>query len=341
MTRRMSELDPRKRTILRAVIVEYVQSAEPVGSEYLANNYGLGVRSATIRNELAEMADMGYLEQPHTSAGRVPSDLGYRYFVDELVLLREPGPEQRTQVQEAASDALQEMIRASLKALSRLTRMLAAASSVGDSSLRVRNAVVTALGPDRALLVVVLHTGQIINRLLECPPGLTLTDVGKANEALAQVAEGRAIRSLVRVKTPAGIGAPGVDRLTASAFQHLRAIARELSRGRVQLEGEEYLFAQPELQRDASTMSELVAALESEDTLYDAIALPEEVTIGRENPIESLRSFSVVRRRYFVGEDDAGTIALIGPRRMDYEKAIPLLDFASRTISETLTKLLR
>src|SRR5579862_9537266 len=119
----MPELDARKQTILRAVIFEYVTTADPVGSELLVQKYGLGVKSATVRNELADLSDLGYLEQPHTSAGRIPSDRGYRYYVDRLIVNLEPGDLTKQRVKSAASegDALQFLLRDTAKALSRFT----------------------------------------------------------------------------------------------------------------------------------------------------------------------------------------------------------------------------
>src|SRR3954447_6189397 len=121
----MSELDPRKQTILRAIIVEYVDAAEPVGSEMLVQKYALGVKSATVRNKMAEMSELGYLEQPHTSAGRIPSDLGYRYYVDRLLQIPELAESAKSRVRGAAEDgeALQSLLRDTTRALSRLTHL--------------------------------------------------------------------------------------------------------------------------------------------------------------------------------------------------------------------------
>ncbi len=339
----MSNLDPRKNAILRAVIVEYVAIAEPVGSELLAQKYEFGVRSATVRNELAEMADLGYLEQPHTSAGRIPSDRGYRYFVDHLILHEQPTPDAKHKLRGAAEDgeALQELLRESTKALSRMTQLLAAATTVKDATVKVRNCVISALGPDRALLVIILHNGHLENRLIECPPGLTLNDIGEANEALAQHAEGRSLRNLTRLKTPT-IGRAALDRLLATACSSLRGAARDLTHGKLITEGLEYMVAQPEFKRDAEHLSEVLLALEDANLIQETLAeQPQPVTIGRENRAEVMYPMTIVRQSFFVGDDEAGTLALIGPTRMNYDASIPLLDFTARAISHTLTKLLK
>src|SRR2546423_8465023 len=121
----MPDLDARKQSILHAVIVEYVGGAEPVGSELLVQKYAFGIKSATVRNELAEMADLGFLEQPHTSAGRIPSDMGYRYYVDRLIVPAQPEQDSKQQVKGVAEqgDALQATLRDTARVLSRLTHL--------------------------------------------------------------------------------------------------------------------------------------------------------------------------------------------------------------------------
>lgn len=337
----MRHLDDRKGTILRAVIVEYVSAAEPVGSELLASKYELGVKSATIRNELADLSDLGFLEQPHTSAGRIPSDLGYRYYVDHLIVNRDLGPAEKQRIK-SDGDALQTLLRDTTKALSRLTHLLTAATIVRDVNVTVRTAVVSALGPSQALLVLVLSNGHVENRMIECPPGLTLQDIGKANEALNQTAIGKTLRWLTRNKAPGGSNNPALDKLVGVLWSTIRGMARDLTRGRVTTEGEEFLFGQPEFQRDAAAFSQLLEELKESDLLLDALSAPTDqpqaVTIGRENKNEKLHQLTVIRQAFFVGENEAGAIALIGPTRMRYDTGIPLVNYTARALSDSLTR---
>lgn len=167
----MQDLDFRKQTILRAIVVEYVRHAEPVASDAITHKYDLGVRSATIRSEMAEMSDLGLLEQPHTSAGRIPSDSGYRYFVYRLIINGGVAEPARKTVQNAAEgDALHEMLRETARSLSRITQLLSVAATVKERDTTVKTAVLSALDPSRALLVIVLSNGHIENRMLEVPP---------------------------------------------------------------------------------------------------------------------------------------------------------------------------
>lgn len=340
----MADLGSRKEQILRAVIVEYVDAVEPVASDRIAKKYELGVRSATVRNEMAEITELGYLEQPHTSAGRVPSDRGYRYYVDRLVVRQVVSPEAKQRVLQATDDqdATTELLRETTKALSRLTHLLSAATAVRNSDEVLRTAVITAIGPDRALLVAVLNNGHVENRILEIPAGLTLDTLGQANQLLGAQVQGRSLRQLQRFK-PNLTSHPGLDALLTKAAAQVRSVARDLMRGRLITDGEEYMLAQPEFQQEHAEA--VLRSLEDEEGLQQALLSTAEssdgITIGGENEDENLREFAILRRRFYVGEQDAGMIAIVGPKRMHYDQNIVLLSFAAQAISETLTRMLK
>lgn len=339
------ELDARKQTILRAVVVEYVRGAEPVGSEMIATRYELGVKSATIRNELADLSDLGFLEQPHTSAGRIPSDLGYRYYVDRFIVEPELSADMRKQLKSTTEegDALQELLSETTRALSRLTHLLSAATLVRNANLVVRSIVVSALGPKQALLVVVLSNGSVVNRMLEVPAELTLTDLGRVNEQLTTQMVGKGLRTVAKAKvsTPAPNATAG-DQLLVGIQNAIKSIAKEVAKVSVTTEGEEFLFGQPEFQRDAGAFAELIDSLKESDVLADAIQSdqPQTVTIGREHRNKQMHQLSVVRQSFYVGEHEAGMIALVGPTRMAYDFSIPLVNFTARALSHSLTKFL-
>jgi heat-inducible transcriptional repressor len=339
----LTELDPRKKTILQAIIIEYVTAAEPIGSEALVQKYKLGVKSATVRNEMAEMADLGFLEQPHTSAGRIPSDLGYRYYVDHLIMTQDLDDLAKSRVKDATDDgdALHSLLRDTVRALSRVTHLLGVATTIRDSQVTVRTAVVSALGPTQALLVLVLSNGQVENRMIEVPAGLTLEDVGRANEMLSTTLAGKDLRQLARTKTPAAVGSPAVDKLVASLWSNLRAIARDVTRGVLITEGEEYMYAQPEFQRDLMSLQMMLEELTESDVLFDAVAPSDQarqVTIGRENRHATMQQLSVVRKSFYIGNREAGVIALVGPTRMNYDRGIPLVNYTAKALGDSLTR---
>ncbi len=339
----MSDLDPRKQTLLRAVILEYVQGAEPVGSELLAQKYELGVKSATIRNELAELAELGYLEQPHTSAGRIPSDRGYRYYVDRLIVREEPEEATRAQVESVGveGEALQRVLQDTAVLLSRLTQHMTIAATLRDASLTVRHAVLSAMGPHQALLVLILANAHMENRMLECPAGLTLDDVGRINRAIEDQVVGKTLRSLSKARPSLTTDNPATAQLLGTIWHTIRTLARELTRGKLITEGEEFLFAKPEYQKDLSALTALIEQLQGSDLLYEAVSQgdqPEVVIIGKENRSETLHRLSVVRGTFYVGDAEAGFVAVVGPTRMLYDRSIPLVNYTARALSQSLTK---
>ncbi|MEQ1822249.1 MAG: heat-inducible transcriptional repressor HrcA [Fimbriimonadaceae bacterium] len=340
----MSELNQRKQTILRAVIFEYIREAEPVGSELLASKYEWGVKSATVRNELADLADLGFLEQPHTSAGRIPSDLGYRYYVDNLIADQDPAGDSQQKVRGATSegDALQALLQEATRVLSRLTHQLTAASVVRDQNITIRSAVVSALGPKQAIVVLVLSNGHVENRMIEVPAELTLTELGLVNEWLTTSLVGQNLRNASRVKPVTGGNTS--ERLKVAVMTAVKSISKEINKVTVTTQGEEFLFAQPEFSRDSVAISELVDSLKESELLVDALQTPGDrpqvVTIGKEHRHAELQRLSLVRQKFYVGENEAGIIAIIGPTRMAYDTTIPLVNFTAKALSDSLTRFL-
>jgi len=236
---------------------------------------------------------------------------------------------------------LQALLRDTAKALSRFTQLLTAATTSRDQNVIVRNAIISALGPTQALLVLVLGNGQVENRMIECPAGLTLEDIGRANELLTSAAVGRSLKVLGKQKAPSGVGTGVIDKLMATIWTNLRGIVRDLTRGILITEGAEYMFAQPEFQRDTAALAMLLDELVESDVLYDTLTPaegPQKVTIGKEHRHEEMHRLSVVRHSFFVGDNEAGVIALVGPTRMRYETSIPLVNYTARALSESLTR---
>lgn len=329
--------------ILRAVVFEYVHGAEPVGSEMIVRKYEFGVKSATIRNELAEMSEMGYLEQPHTSAGRIPSDQGYRYYVDH-VSPKDPPPEETQDALNrnlVSGEVLQSILSGTARQLSRWTQLMSIAATLGTPNLRAKSALVTGLGTDRALLVLVLSNGHVANRMLTCPVGLTLEDIGRTNEALSKLTTDAPLTKLRTLKAPNGPSAS--EKLQGAAISAIRGIIDELSQGKVFIEGTEFLFGQPEFHRNPEPFGMLISALEEGTWAHDHLLAGKEhgsLTIGHEHADERLHTFSVIRRPIFVGSEEVAILALLGPTRMNYDASLPLMDYAAQAVSDTLTKML-
>jgi heat-inducible transcriptional repressor len=336
-------LGSRRASVLRAVVTDYIRSAEPVGSGTVATRYRLGVSPATIRNDMALLTEMGYLEQPHTSAGRIPTDLGYRFYVDAL-----PAPSRPTEVQrrtiaewldEPISD-VEEILRRTSQLLSRMTRYAAVAlTPVLEQSLVVRTELVP-LG-SAALLLVVYQTGGVDKRSLDLP-------AASDDEAVRRVSD-----ALVREVRDLSLDEAGhrVDGLAAKAAQPDRSLFAAIAGAFRDFEARaEHVFLGgvaniEEAFERRDSVRRLFEALEEEASVLRLLrALPAEredviVRIGREIPLQAMREASVVVAPYRVGGRTVGTIAVVGPTRMEYPRAMSSVRAVARRLTEIVDAL--
>ncbi len=338
------ELSQRQEKILHAVIVEYVDTGEPVPSALIVERYPIGVGPATVRKELSELAERGYVEQPHTSAGRIPSDVGYRYYVDHLAR-PQAVPKARAHLRhlaETESD-MDQLFSATCRFLASLTHALSLAATINQPETSVKHVSLSALGPGKLLLTVVLSTSVVENRLLDVSE-FRLEDLASVTAFLKQFAENQKLRQLARRPIPVLPNAtPRVQALFGKVWKVLRALARSLTAGKIISEGTSYLIAQPEFQKDIHALAEVLSALEDAEIARGAVEQPTErtpaVSIGRENEPEPLKRLAIIAGKVTVKGEEAGIIAIIGPTRLKYEFAIPLVQETSQALSDILTQL--
>jgi heat-inducible transcriptional repressor len=339
----MDELTERKQRILRAVVLEYVESAEPIGSSLLVERYKFGVGPATVRHELSEMADRGYLDQPHTSAGRIPSDFGYRYFVNRLA---EPALDKSAerQVKELSkTDAdLEALLLETCTVLSRLTHLVSIAATFPEKSAKILSVDFAGITRERLLMTVVFSNGLVENKILEGRADLTLGDLHQLSIEFTRAVSTATSRSLAKQQAPAFENLPPatID-IAHNAWRALKTVARQAASGKVVSEGTHYLFEQPEFRQDFEALARIVSALESSVIVHEALDSTESVTIGKENISEALQTLSIVTGKFYIGDKEAGAIALVGPRRMRYSSAIPLVETAARALTDALNRLTR
>jgi heat-inducible transcriptional repressor len=342
----MDDLTQRKQQILRAVVLEYVETAEPVGSSLLVERYQFGVGTATVRHELSEMADRGYLDQPHTSAGRIPSDFGYRYYVNRLAeRAMDPSLERRVKQISHADTDLHGLLLETCKVLSRLTRHVSIATAYSDQSARILSIEFAGITKERVLMTVVLRNGLVENRILEGNGSLTLADLHQLSVEFSKSVSDLPLKSLGRKQQPPFEGlSRQAQPIAVAAWKALRGLVRAATSGRIVSEGTHYLFEQPEFKQDIESLSGIVGALENELIVHEALETSStrgHISIGIENPSEALHALAIVAGRFFIGESEAGTIAVVGPKRMRYSAVIPLVETAAQALSEALTRLMR
>ncbi len=337
-------LDPRKRALLGAIVGSYVEHAEPVASEWLAAASNLGVRSATIRNELAEMTEMGYLRQPHVSAGRVPSTRGYRYFVDHLMTpVRLPSDAERNLrgVQRLNEGDVEQLLLQTCRLLSSLTGYTSVAAPPTGQEERIRSAHIVQMDGRHALVVVVLESGRVIHRISPLGRPLAPADVNRLSSALDELLRGTSASAGVpRVALPPAL-APLEDLLRA--LLRVVAAALEGQSHEAYVEGTTHLFEQPEF-READRVEPLVQLLEERRSLYEQLqrlltAGQVAVVIGDENPHAALQECSVVLAHYRAGDRMAGWVGVVGPTRLRYERTVPAVHFAARALSDVFHRI--
>ncbi|MEX0990672.1 MAG: heat-inducible transcriptional repressor HrcA [Actinomycetota bacterium] len=341
------ELGERKATVLRIVVEEYVRTGEPVGSETIAERAQLSVSPATIRNELSALEEMGYLGHPHTSAGRVPTDLGYRSFVNSL-----PAGRLRETQKRAISDFfaqtvmdLEETLVGATQLLSRLTQYAGLAVPPNAADERVVHVELVGVGSVILALIVGQH-GHVDKRTLDRPDGIDDGELAELSDRLGRALAGRTATDAEIEVLRMSANAPEPERSLikglADALAEMRngqAGAHVLVRGVSNLAGEAATWRRETIQR-------LFEALERESEMLSLLQTPpgdpEEdvhVTIGGEHPSTEEWDAAIVSANYRVGDTSLGTIGVVGPTRMDYVTAIATVRAIARRISELATAL--
>lgn len=341
-----AELAQRKWVILRAIVWDYVATAEPVGSEALVQRYNLGVKPATVRHEMAEMLELGYLKQPHTSAGRVPSDVGYRYYVNRIGDPAPPAADVRLKLKGLQRvDDVSLLLGESVRLLARMSDYIAVATTIKNETVRVQETLLTPVAKDRVLLVMVFSNAHVENRMLEAGTPNNAQDLHQAGELLAAGVGGRSVREIARARIAEPQGASSVvEEIYLQAAREVKAVAKSQLRGKMLHDGIANLLAQPEFRRDVASLQQVLALLEDETTLEQAMnhAGPggSAVMIGAEGS-HGVEGCSVVASTFTIGGAEAGAIGLLGPTRMRYDDAVSLVRYTAQVLSDTLTRLVQ
>jgi heat-inducible transcriptional repressor len=338
-------LDERKRKILQTIVDDYVSTAEPVGSRTLARKYSLGLSPATIRNEMSDLEVLGFLEQPHTSAGRIPSPRGYRFYVDCLLAptqISEHDIGLITNWYESRVRSLEEVFQETTKIISRMTRSVSLVTAPQFSKALFKYLQFLPLDERRAIVVVVTDAGFVENKVINIPEGTSFQDLQQIavsiNERLAGLSFDQIKHSLLSEIRNDILKNPALFETALAVLRQALAVERA---EKVYLGGTTQLLAQPEF-RDVEKIRDLLAMLEEEKLLSDILHMQDGdgvvVTIGQENKYTSIQNCSMVQATYRVDGQVIGTLAVLGPTRMEYGKIMGVLEFMHRHLGETLKK---
>jgi heat-inducible transcriptional repressor len=332
--------DDRKLAVLRAIVEDYVATEEPVGSKALVERHGLGVSPATVRNDMAALEEEGFITQPHTSAGRVPTDKGYRLFVDRLTGLKPMSAAERRAIATILDGAvdLDDVVQRSVRLLSQLTRQVAVVQYPTLSRSTVRHIELVAVTPSRLLVILILSTGRVEQRLVELETTLDDAELGELRSRLNVAAVGEvigeaaaALRSAVPDRAGAAMAAV-VDSLV-EAFSDHRSDERIAVGGAANLArfGESFDTAVRPL---LEALEEHVVLLKLLGEAHTGGAIT--VRIGAEGPYQELAATSVVATGYGPGDDALATLGIVGPTRMDYPGSMAAVRAVARYVSRIL-----
>ena len=301
----MQDLDERKRKILKAIIQTYLETGEPVGSRTISKYTDLNLSSATIRNEMSDLEDLGYIVQPHTSAGRIPSDLGYRLYVDELMKEKDQEVSEMKEMMIEKTDRMERVLKQVVKVLASNTNYATLITGPTYHHNKVKFIQLSKLNEEQLLAVIVVEGNLVKNQIVNLDETIDDEQILKLNLLLNTQLNGLTIEEI-------SLGM--ITKLKEQAGVHSGVVSTVLD----------------EL-ADSSKASELISAFEDKQELVEMIKdtvsdsgenTGIQVYIGNESPIQTMKDCSVVTASYDLGEGMKGTIGIIGPKRMDYENVV-------------------
>ncbi|RMG57508.1 MAG: heat-inducible transcription repressor HrcA [Deltaproteobacteria bacterium] len=338
----MEKIDRRAEIILKAVVEEYVRVAEPVGSRTIAKRIPLNISSATIRNVMSDLEEMGYLYQPHTSAGRIPTSEGFRYYVDRLMEVKELGAEEKEAIagtiESAEGDALGVLKEAS-RLLSDMIRQACIVIAPGPDRMILKHISFVRLSKEKMLVILVGKSGLIQNRVFAYDEEISQAELDRISNYLnAEIVEGKTIQEIrAHIVRELKRDRARYDRLMKRALDFSERVVSQ-SAENVIVEGQTKVFEQPEFVENLERLKQVMRSFEEKSVLLkllDSTLLSEgvQISIGAENALEEFKDMSLVAAGYRRSDSTLGTIGVIGPVRMDYGVVIPFVEYTAQVLS--------
>lgn len=337
------ELDERKQKILQAIIRNYMETGEPVGSRTISKYSDLNLSSATIRNEMSDLEEMGYIVQPHTSAGRIPSDKGYRLYVDRILEEKNQEVQELKDLMIERTDKMEQVLKQVVKVLAANTNYATMVSAPTYHRNKLKFIQLSKVTATQILAVIMIEGNIVRNKVIDVTEELDQETVLKLNILLNSVLNGLSIEEInlamiQNLKEQAGIH----SELVGSVIDAVAEVIHSEDEVEIYTSGATNIFRYPELS-DNGKASELISTFEEKQQLSDLVNQTLEnsdskgiqVYIGQETPIQSMKDCSVVTATYELGEGLQGTIGIIGPKRMDYENVLKTL----KTLTEQLDEI--
>ncbi len=327
-------LDERKKKILQIIIEDYIGTAEPVGSRTIARKYNLGISPATIRNEMSDLELLGFLEQPHTSAGRIPSAQAYRYYVDSMLKPGALTPNDMALIDGWYRErvrSIDDIFQSTVKILSRMSKNVSLVLANRDSSSTFSYMKFLPLNEKKAILLLVTEDGEIDNCVVDVPLGMKQQEMDHLAQRVTKLLHGQTLKNITAADMEVLHADLASDKLLFTsllqAIQQMQVGQRE---EKMFMGGTKQIFNQPEF-KDAERIKELLSVLEEEKVLKDMLHAGEDsglrITIGNENKFTSIHDCSMIQATYRLNGQVVGTLAVLGPTRMEYQKVISVMDY--------------
>ncbi len=344
------ELNERKRKILNTIINEYISSAEPIGSRHIAKHADLGLSSATIRNEMADLEEMGYLEQPHTSAGRIPSDKGYRFYVNELMGGYEATQQDIDLLTAAMTVKIHQfdkVIRQASTLLSQLTNYTAFLMAPEIKHGAIKTIELIPIDNTSMLIVLVTNEGIMKNKRIIIPKGINAELIPKISSVLKENLSGLSLDEIgVKKINDIKLALGSNDELLFPVLEFISEIIDDIQKETdVYLSGVSNIFNFPEY-RDIDRAKEFIEFLDDKSSITQAVTSADDdddrvihIKIGKENDMDIMQNSSLVTANYKVGGRTVGKIGIIGPTRMNYSKVVANINQISQYLEKLLNEI--
>lgn len=331
------ELTERQSVILNHIIESYMQTGEPVGSRAISKGSGLNLSSATIRNEMSDLEEMGLIMQPHTSAGRIPSDAGYRYYVNQLIAKKDAELTEVKELMIERTEKLEKTLKNVIRVLANNTQYAAMISAPSVVGSKVRFIQLSAVDEKNLLAVVVMDSNIVNNKLIKVEKMPGNEDMLKLNMLLNTTLNGMAVSAInLALMTALKTQCRGYEDIVEAVLDSIAESVRDDKELEIYTSGATNIFKYPEL-ADSKNASGILSTFEEKDELIELISSIQEdekketgtgiqVYIGEESAVSTMKDCSVVTATYDLGGGVKGTVGIVGPKRMDYKNAMDNLN---------------
>ena len=333
-------LDNRKKRVLQAIIEEYINTAEPVSSGTLAKDHGLDYSSATLRNDMAELEQIGYLDKPHTSSGRVPSAKGYRFYVDELLKEDNLSLEEMKYIQtklETKVNVIEDLNKIATTTLSEITHYTTVAIGPKTTMQNIEEVKFVLLGSRMIMAVILTDSGIVKETIIKFDENITEEQVKTLNDIFSSKLKGESIEKIEEpLEEYIKKEMTTMVSVIKKVIEQIKKVIEE-SEEKIYLEGTNKSFDLPEF-KSLEVARNFINILDTKEIMTELLntgfAKDINVYIGEENEKEALKDFSIVTFKHTIGDRDLGTIGIIGPKRMDYSKVISVMKYISKKLNE-------